>query len=378
MDRSLRVMHLIARMNVGGPAILVFDLMQKIDTSKFEQVLVTGYCSENEIDYLDEVSQDINVIRILGLGRSLSIMRDLSAFINLTREIRKFNPDIIHTHTAKAGVLGRLAGLLAKPSAQRVHTYHGHLLHGYFGKGKTRLVIVIERLLGWLSHSLISIGTRVMQDLLDAGIGTKSKFQVIFPGLKELVGLPKEQARLTNNLDPAKIYLVFVGRLTQIKRPDRLIEIASQLKLNYPGVHMLVVGGGELLESTKSFAESNTLPMTFFGWRKDIGGILSASDIAILCSDNEGVPLALIQAAQAGLPILSTNVGSVEEIVKNGINGILVGNSTEDLMHGLEILIADEDIRAKYGEAGKKRAHELFSSKSMIEAHERLYDSLLS
>ena len=136
-------MHLIARMNVGGPAVLVADLMRNVASDKFELVLVTGYCKKNESDYLDEVATDIEVTRILGLGRSLSFFSDLKAFGALIREIKKFDPDIIHTHTAKAGLLGRMAGLVAKPSAKRLHTYHGHLLHGYFGKGKTRVVIFI-------------------------------------------------------------------------------------------------------------------------------------------------------------------------------------------------------------------------------------------
>ena len=165
-QRSLRVMHVIARMNVGGPAVLVADLMRSVDSGKFEQVLVTGYCDENESDYLDEVATDIAAIRIVGLGRSVSVIKDLLAFTGLIREIKRFDPDVIHTHTAKAGVLGRIAGLIARPSAKRVHTYHGHLLHGYFGAGKTRVVVLIEKILSWISNGLISIGTNVMNDLL--------------------------------------------------------------------------------------------------------------------------------------------------------------------------------------------------------------------
>ena len=134
----------------------------------FKQILITGYCEENESDYLDEVATDVKAVRILGLGRSVSVIKDLLAFNRLIREIRKFDPDVIHTHTAKAGVLGRIAGLIAKPSARRVHTYHGHLLHGYFGQWKTLTIVFIERVLGWISHGLVSIGTNVMRDLLRA------------------------------------------------------------------------------------------------------------------------------------------------------------------------------------------------------------------
>jgi hypothetical protein len=160
--------------------------MRSVDPRTFEQVLVTGYCDDNESDYLDEVAKDIKPVRILGLGRSVTVMRDLLAFFRLVREIRKFEPDVIHTHTAKAGVLGRIAGLIAKPSARRVHTYHGHLLHGYFSRHKTRLVIIIEKLLGRISHGLVSIGTNVKLDLLKVGIGNETKFHVILPGLQSL------------------------------------------------------------------------------------------------------------------------------------------------------------------------------------------------
>lgn len=375
--RSIRIMHVIARMNVGGPAILVADLIRSVDKHKFEQVLVTGYCDENESDYLDEIATDIKAVRILGLGRSVSVIKDLLAFNGLIREIKRFDPDVIHTHTAKAGVLGRLAGIIAKPSAKRLHTYHGHLLHGYFGAGKTRVVVVIEKVLGWISHGLISIGTNVMNDLLRVGIGRAENSHVIFPGLQDLDVIPKSQARKELGLDPEKIYVVFVGRLTQIKRPDRLVEIAAELKRGFPNVLLLVVGAGELFDLTKSEAESQELPIIFYGWRNDIARILCASDIAVLCSDNEGIPLTLIQAAQAGLPIVSTDVGSVSDIVKHGVSGTLVGCSSTELAQELKVLIQDQGLRDSYGLAGKKTANEFFSSHSMVAAHEALYLDLL-
>ncbi len=370
-------MHVIARMNIGGPAVLVADLIRSVDSQTFKQILITGYCEENESDYLDEVATDVIAVRIPGLGRSVSVIKDVLAVSGLIREIRKFDPDVIHTHTAKAGVLGRMAGLIAKPSARRVHTYHGHLLHGYFGKWKTLTVVYIERILGWISHGLVSIGANVMRDLLRVGIGAEDKFHVIFPGLKELQTMTRIQARKELGLDLEKIYIVFVGRLTQIKRPDRLIEVASELKTKYPNVQILVAGAGELFDPIKSESESRDLPITFFGWRNDIARILSASDIALLCSDNEGIPLTLIQAAQAGLPIVSTNVGSINDIVTNGVSGFLVGCSSSELTRGLEALIDDEDLRIRYGVAAKERATNLFSSKSMVVAHEKLYRGLI-
>jgi glycosyltransferase involved in cell wall biosynthesis len=254
-----------------------------------------------------------------------------------------------------------------------VHTYHGHLLHGYFGAGKTRVVVVIEKILSWISHGLISIGTNVMNDLLKVGIGRAKKFHVIFPGLQDLDVIPKAQARQELGLDPAKLYVVFVGRLTQIKRPDRLVEIAAELKKDYPNVHLLVAGAGELFDVTKSQAQSQELPMTFYGWRNDIARILCASDIAVLCSDNEGIPLTLIQAAQAGLPIVATNVGSISDIVVDGTNGLLTQVSAVALADAIEKLAKEPSLRASMGTAGKKRSHELFSLARMISDHSQLY-----
>jgi len=375
--KPVKVMQIIARMNVGGPAVLVADLVRNLDIQRFSTVLVTGYCDKNESDYLEEVAQDVFAIRVPGLGRSVSPLKDLTAFFLLIKEIRKFKPDVIHTHTAKAGALGRIAGLIARPQAKRVHTFHGHLLHGYFSPSKTQLVILLEKVLGLITYRFIAIGNTVKNDLARAGIGRDSKFEVIFPGLQELHRYPKSDARSTLGLDPSKKYLVFVGRLTSIKRPERLIDIARFLKDNHPKSWLLIAGAGELLESLSAQAEKEDLPITFLGWRKDIGTILSASEIAVLCSDNEGIPLTLIQASQAGLPIVSTDVGSVSDIVIDGVTGFLTEVTSKGLIQGITRLLENPELRHTFGKAGEKRARDFFSSHSMVEHHQRLYSQSL-
>jgi len=372
-----KVMQIIARMNVGGPAILVADLIRNLDSSRFETRLVTGYCDENESDYLDEVAIDIEAIRIPGLGRSISIGKDLKAFFLLLREIRRFKPDVVHTHTAKAGVLGRVATFLARPTAKRIHTFHGHLLHGYFDSRKVKILILVEKILGLITYKFVAIGNVVKNDLVIAGIAKSNKFEVIYPGLQNLVVYPKLEARKTLGLDPEKIYLVYVGRLTKIKRPDRLIDLARSLKVDHPKTHIVIAGAGELLEELTAQSESESLPIKFLGWRNDIDLILSASDIAVLCSDNEGIPLTLIQASQAGLPIVSTNVGSVRDIVLDGVTGILTEVSANGLIQGFPKLLVDPDLRARLGESGQMRAREHFSSQVMVERHEELYSQSL-
>jgi glycosyltransferase involved in cell wall biosynthesis len=376
-SKPVKVMQVIARMNVGGPAVLVADLMRNLDHQRFATTLVTGYCDENESDYLDQVAKDVDPVRIPGLGRSVSPLKDLSAFFLLIKEIRRFKPDVIHTHTAKAGVLGRLAGLIARPQAKRVHTFHGHLLHGYFSPGKTRLVILLEKALGFITHRFIAIGNVVKNDLVQAGIAQDSKFEVIYPGLQDLDKYPKKDALAALSLDPNKKYLVFVGRLTTIKRPERLIDLARFLKDKHLECWLLIAGAGELLDPLSAQAQSEELPVTFLGWRNDIGMILSASDIAVLCSDNEGIPLTLIQASQAGLPIVSTDVGSVSDIVINGTTGLLTEVSSKGLIEGVSVLLDDPALCERFGVAGEERAREFFSSRAMVEHHERLYSQSL-
>lgn len=375
--KPVKVMQVIARMNVGGPAVLVADLMRNLDSQMFSTVLVTGYCDENESDYLDEVAQDVTAIRIPGLGRSVSPLKDLGAFFLLIQEIRKFKPDVIHTHTAKAGVLGRLAGLIARPQAKRIHTFHGHLLHGYFGSGKTRLVTSLEKVLGLITNKFIAIGNVVKNDLVRVGIAPVVKFEVIYPGLQELDRYPMAEAQSALGLDASKKYLVFVGRLTSIKRPERLIDLAAFLKDKHPNSWLLIAGAGELLEPLSAQAKREALPITFLGWRKDIGAILSASDVAVLCSDNEGIPLTLIQASQAGLPIVSTNVGSVSDIVINRTTGLLTEVSSKGLIEGVSTLLDDPALGQRFGKAGEERAKEFFSSRAMVEHHQRLYSQSL-
>jgi len=376
MAAQVKVMQIIARMNVGGPAVIVAELMRGLDKSTFNQVLVTGYCDENEADYLDTVATDIKATRIAGLGRSVSLLADLKAFFGLVSLIRKLKPDVIHTHTAKAGVLGRLASLLAGRGAVRVHTFHGHLLHGYFSSSITKVVVLIEKFLALRTSVLIAIGTKVRDDLVAAGIGRANKYRVFFPGLPAPKPMAKAAAQSALGIGTKSLYITFVGRLTQIKRPDRLLDVAKECKARGIDVRFLVAGEGELFESSKLRCQRENLNVTFFGWRNDIDQIFAASDIAILTSDNEGIPLTLIQAAQAGLPIVATNVGSISDIVINESNGYLTGANAVEMADAIEKLVRDAQLRKLMGEAGKARADQYFSLERMLKDHSDLYRSL--
>lgn len=375
MAERIKVMQIIARMNVGGPAVIVAELMRGLDSEKFEQILITGYCDSNEADYLDEVATDISATRIAGLGRSISPLADVKAFLGLIKTIRTIKPDIIHTHTAKAGVLGRLASIIAGRGATRIHTFHGHLLHGYFAEWKTQLIVLIEKFLAARTQYLIAIGNQVKNDLMSVGIGNESKFRTFFPGLPTPHTKAKAEIRNQFGWNSGALYCTFVGRLTQIKRPDRLLDVAAAAKARGLQMQFIVAGEGELYESSLARSEREGLSVTYLGWRKDIAEIFAASDIAILTSDNEGIPLTLIQAAQAGLPIVATDVGSISDIVKNGETGFLTTTSAGAMASALNSLAADESLRNRLGSAGKARADEYFSLARMLRDHTDIYQT---
>ena len=374
--QPVKVIQIIARMNVGGPAVIVADLMRSIDSSKVEQVLITGYCDSNEADYLETVATDIKATRIAGLGRSVSLVSDIRAFFALVAMIKKIAPDVIHTHTAKAGVLGRLAAILAGRSAKRVHTFHGHLLHGYFSGWKVKLVIAIEKFLAKRTDVLVAVGNQVKEDLLAAGIGKSDQYRVFFPGLVEPKKISKDVARQQFAMDAGDIYVAYVGRMTAIKRPDRLLNTAAEIKTRNLPVKFIVAGEGDLFEATKHDSERRELPVTFLGWRKDIGALFAASDIAILTSDNEGIPLTLIQAAQASLPIVATDVGSISDIVVHEVNGYLVDSEPAALADALQKLAIDPVLRQIMGDAGRERTSRYFSLEKMCADHTELYQLL--
>ena len=377
-DQRIRVMRIIARMNVGGPAVQVSGLMRGLDPSKFEHRLVTGFCAEDESDYLDTVATDVTATRIVGLGRSISPKADFFAFIQVIREIRKFRPDIIHTHTAKAGVIGRMASILSGHRSVRVHTYHGHLLHGYFGKGKTFLVIIIERFLSIFTTKLLAVGKKVMDDLVDVGIGTKEKFGVMPPGLK-LNPLPsRDDACKELGLDPSQMYCAFIGRITKIKRPDRFLDVVAEIRDQHVSLHFIIAGAGDLLEYCKGRVAHENLPVTFLGWREDIETVLSASEMVLLTSDNEGTPLSLIQAGMAKIPVVTTDVGSVSEIVVDQETGILTDLTSRSIAKAVKELVKDEDLREDLGLAAYDYTMQRYGVERLVKDHQNLYLELLS
>ena len=376
--QKVRVLRIIARMNVGGPAVQVSGLMRGFDQQLFEQELLTGYCAADEADYLEKVATDVTAVRIDGLGRSIKPRADLTALFAIVKEIRRFKPDVIHTHTAKAGVVGRIASILSGQKSIRVHTFHGHLLHGYFGLGKTKLVVLVEKVLAIYTHQLLAVGKQVQDDLIVAGIGNSNKFAVMPPGL-QLAKIPsRHDARIELGLDQNETYCAFIGRITQIKRPDRFLDVVAKVESDGVKVKFIVAGAGEQLQYCQDRVISENLPVTFLGWREDIEVVLAAADFVILTSDNEGTPLSLIQAGMVGIPVVATNVGSTNEIVVNGKTGFLTDLSVDQLASEVTKLAENTDLRAQMGAAGQEYTLARYGVERLVKDHQDLYLRLLN
>ena len=371
-------MRIIARMNVGGPAVQVSGLMRGFNSHNFDHRLYTGFCAADEADYLDTVATDVKATRIEGFGRRVSLGGDVKAFISLIEEIRSFKPHIIHTHTAKAGFLGRIASIVSLQPSIRVHTFHGHLLNGYFGAFKRRLVITAEQVLAIFTHELLAVGDKVRQDLLAVGIGKPSKFGLMPPGL-EIGKLPnKNESQESYGLSTTKLQCAFIGRVTQIKRPDRFLDVVSEMKKRGVEIEFFIAGDGELLDFCRERIAREQLPVKVLGWQSNIEKVLAAADIVVLTSDNEGTPLSLIQAGMAGLPVVTTRVGSVPEVVLDGATGIITSLDVLEIANALEKLANSSDLRGRMGAAAKDFTLANFGVKRLVHDHEELYKKLLA
>ena len=376
--RSVRILRLIARMNIGGPAIQITGLIKNLPAQEFTQNLVIGYCERDEVDYLDVNQVDLNCTRIEGFGRSLSLLSDLKALAEIRREIRAFSPDIIHTHTFKAGFLGRIAAISTFKTQVRVHTFHGHLLHGYFGRFKTQVIIWIERILAFFTTHLIAVGSQVRDELISAKIGKMQNYTVIGPGL-EIGELPNREISLKSfGIAEDKFVVSWIGRVVAVKAPHRILEIANECKVRSLNVEFVVAGDGPLLNELKEHALSKNLPITFLGWQSNIESILSISDLVMLTSINEGTPVSLIQAQMARIPVLSTDVGSVSEVMINNRSGFCLMYSAKTFADKIELLANDDELRSTFGTLGRANALEKFSLRKLVFEHRDLYRKLFN
>lgn len=375
-ERPIKVLRVIARMNVGGPAWQVSVLTRGLTPPEFHTQLVCGTVEPGEADFIKLRDPTLPVTRLASLGRSLKLLGDVRAFVDLVRIMRRFRPDIVHTHTAKAGVLGRLAAMVALVPV-RVHTFHGHVLQGYFSPRVTAAVRLVERLLARRTTALVAVGAQVRDDLLAAGIGRPEQYSVIPPGVAAARVVDRTKARQALRLPVDAPVVVFVGRLTGIKRVDRLLEAWRTVATADPNAVLALAGAGDLLDEVQQQAASLGDSVRFLGWQSDLAPVYAAADVAVLTSDNEGMPVTLIEASMAGAPCVTTDVGAARDVVLHESTGFVVPTDAAAVADALMLLLADADLRATMGVAAAKHAQAAFGTNRLVDDHARLYRRLM-
>ena len=311
----MRVLHVIARLNVGGTARYITQLANDLPKHGIETYVATGFVQGAEVE--DESAQSIDLIRIKSMGRSINPIKDHFARKQLEKIIAEVKPDIIHTHTFKAGYITRMK----KQSIPVIHTFHGHLLDDpEFSGFKSKVIIKLERILAKKSSKLVTVGRRVSEELLEQRIGHRTQFVNIPPGVVAVDIRPKEQALKNLNLeDDGKPLVGWIARVTGVKDPMRALEVADAL----PDTRFVMVGGGDLLDQVKAAAPAN---VSVIGWA-EAADLFGATDIILSTSENEGMPVALIEAQLAGKPVVATDVGSVSEVILNHETGIVTNSN---------------------------------------------------
>jgi glycosyltransferase involved in cell wall biosynthesis len=356
----MKVLHVIARMNVGGTARYIEELIDGTAGLGYEAELATGYVQGQEVE-----SSGFNkkaTHRIAHLGRKISPINDLRAYYELKRVIAQVNPDVIHSHTFKAGLLARLV----PGDFKRVHTFHGHLFEDQsFSAIQKFGILRAEKYLAKRTNQFVSVGRRVGVELRNLGIGPNAKWISIAPGVRPLKKIKKSDARKKLKLPATGLIVGWMARVTSVKNPHLALDVAKE----FPEITFVVAGGGDLLADIKSKAGKN---VKVIGWA-DSSVMWSAVDLVLSTSDNEGMPIALIEAQLAGLPVVATDVGSCSEVIKSAKTGFVVEKSKSELVKALSMLIKDSKKRTSFGKAAMANAERLFTVDQMNKAHFKIY-----
>ena len=385
-SEPVRIVRVIARLNMGGPAHHVGLLGAGLDPERYDSLLLYGEVGAGE-DSLEPAvrARGIRMSHLPGLSPEIRPWDDLRALMALIRQIRRRRPDIVHTHTAKAGMLGRLAAILAmRPRPLIVHTYHGHVLEGYFGRAKTSFYRALERWLARRSDALIGVSSATVDDLVRLGIGDRSQFRVIPIGL-DLDPFARASAadgqlfRDEAGIRDGELLLTFVGRLVPIKRVEVLLRAVSHARDLGAPVRLAVVGDGELRPELEALAArlGITDAVFFAGYRGDMVPVAAAADIAVLSSDNEGTPVSLIEAAAAGKPAASTTVGGVPDVVLPECGVLTPPGDPMALGEAIASLVDDPGLRRSMGEHARRHVTERFAADRLVNDIGHLYEGLI-
>lgn len=385
--QQLRIVRIVARLNVGGPPIQAINLTASMRALGYDTCLVRGREGARE-GSMDGLADRLGVrpITLSWLRRDIGI-RDLLAFSQLWCLLRRRAPDIVHTHAAKAGTLGRLAALTGpRRPAVLVHTFHGHVLEGYFSARTAHIFQAIERRLAGGTDCLIAVSPEIRDDLIRLRIAPPHKVQVVPLGfdLRRFVIGDTERRRRGSafrarwNIDPDCVLVTLVARLVPIKRVDRFLRIADRLAGD-ARLRFLIVGDGELHDQLRASDEAVRLEsrLTWTGFLDQIEDVHFASDIVGLTSDNEGTPVSLIEAHAAGRPVISTDVGGVRAVVDDGVSGLLVARDDQQgFAAAIRQLAKDEPLARSMGAAGRVHATEAFTLERLTTNLDRLYRDL--
>ena len=363
------VLQVIARLNLGGTAKYLITLSSGLNKVGIKSLIATGYVQTGEIEDLEV--KKLKPIRIKNLGRKISLRNDFKASKEIRKVIVKVSPDIIHTHTFKAGLLVRVQRNRIEESLGKkikfVHTFHGHLFDDPEFKGFRAFAIkAIENRLSKRSDQLITVGEIVKNDLDSKGIYGKNKTISRPPAVAPLKLKSKNLALKKFGVeDKNRVRVLWLARVTGVKNPQRVNEIAKKL----PEIDFYMAGGGDLLEIMKKKAPKN---LKVLGWQ-DAKSVFPIADIFLLTSENEGMPIALIEAQLAAIPVVATNVGSVLEVVLQNKSGIICSKSNDELITAIKKLAQNKSLRSKFGKAGRVHALKSFSEKNLISSHKKLY-----
>lgn len=380
----MRVARVLTRLNLGGPARQVLASDPLLAARGHELRVFAGTPAPGEGDLFDELSsRGIEVRRVPGLGRGVTGIGDLRALARLGSEFRDFAPDIVHTHASKAGALGRLAAARV-PKAARVHSFHGHVLEGYFPPFISNRLVALERRFAERTDRVLAVSHATAEDLLRLGVVAEERLMVCPPGveLDELFELASRDGALRELIGSGANDLVVgvVGRLAEVKRPELAIEVFRLLAGRYGGLHLVFVGDGEgrreLERAIAGLPDAERSRVHLIGAREAMAPVYADLDVVLSTSRSEGMPVALIEAGAAGLPVVATPVGGVPELVAHERTGYLGADVTE-LAYGLDQLLADPALRKACGQRARMRIEKRHSAKALADRLEALYQAVL-
>jgi glycosyltransferase involved in cell wall biosynthesis len=379
--RRIKILRIQSRICIGGPAVHTEMLSRYMPGDRYESVVVGGAVDMHESCRADDLKRKGVDVRILDdMKRSLAVLRDLKSIYKIYRMIMREKPDIVETHTAKAGATGRIAAFLAGVPVI-IHTFHGHVFDGYFGPFVTQAILLIEKVLACITTQIVVLSEKQRHDIaMKYRIAPSKKVKLIPLGfeLDRFLSLHRN-GHLRKELgvsSDAKL-IAIIGRIVPIKNHEMMLRVMEKLNEGKMEVHLAVVGDGELKNTIVK--AGNRKYIHFLGWRSDLEYIYSGIDLLALTSLNEGTPLAIIEAMASGVPVVSTAVGGVPDIVVDGENGFTCeANDDEEMYKKIESILMNKELNSTFISNARKRVIERYMYQRLIKDMDELYQNVLS